>query len=172
MRLASSFSGLRGWSAARSVVLLCALGAAALAACDNTDSCGDAECTSDVRVRLSVELPREEMQRAVIRACRNESCNTGSATNIPTFVGDTLRFPLQGVLPVHGQIDLLEGSTAYRVEVVFDVDERQIGTSDSYELAIESNGAEVTAIKQPARYTESTPNGRDCPPICRNAIIE
>ena len=52
------------------------------------------------------------------------------------------------------------------------MDERQIGTSDSYELAVVSNGVEVTAIKQPARYTETTPNGRDCPPICRNAVIE
>jgi hypothetical protein len=162
MRSASSFY----------VLALCASFAAA-SACEHKDACGDAECSSNVLARLHVDLSPEAIVETTVRACRNDACNEFKPQLRPVNPGETLEIaPIKGVLPVRLTLTLPEGG-GYLVEGLFTVDERQIGTSDSYELQVlDGAGAEVTAVKRPAQYKETTPNGRDCPPICRNAVIE
>ena len=111
------------------------------------------------------------MRTATVVACRNTICSQGTPADVPVAPPARNEMLLRGKATTQAYIEAT--SAGYLVEVIFPLDDSSPAVNgDTYELHVkDANGASLGDVTGKAAYTDTAPNGKDCPPVCKNATI-
>lgn len=130
-------------------------------------------CTSSAHVIVVAKATIDQMRTAKVTACRNNACASGSPAIVPTVAGDREEMTLAGDASVQAYISMASGG--YTIEADFAIDDSASAVNgDTYDLHVTdaTGGTTFGSVKNTAKYTETTPNGAGCPPVCKNATIQ
>ncbi|HEX7666450.1 MAG TPA: hypothetical protein VF407_18115 [Polyangiaceae bacterium] len=163
--------------AVSSLVLVSAVGAiAASVGCSNNSSskCQSLNtCDSQAVLKTYVNLTKDEMGQATIYACSADTCNTGTATTVPSTAGDTVNVTLNGSLTTSSTISSPIADKGYPISVTFELTQSAVKNGDVYKLYAMLNGTKVDGgIDGPVTFATETPNGAECTPVCQTAVVD
>jgi hypothetical protein len=96
---------------------------------------------------------------------------------LPDTSGTGRGQPLGGALVVQGTqalATIMRHGSSLSLEAEYNTsDASQLRDGDVYLLRLTSSaGTTVYEVTRAARYSESRPNGQDCPPVCRTANFD
>lgn len=144
----------------------------AVVACSSSKVCGLVACSNTASIATYVNLSRDQMAAATLAVCRNDVCSSGRLSTVPSAPGDSLQFSLSGSLSAQGTIASPDAAKGYRVQVDVNLDGLDLANGDTYTIRVSPDGGAAISVSGSATYSESQPNGTDCPPICRTAVID
>ena len=147
--------------------LACTAGTASTTCALNT-------CTSGAVLKTYANITRDQMQTATITACIDTTCVSGTPTSVPSSPGDRLTVSLQGQLNVTGYVGSPDPQKGYVIEADFNLSDSSLNTTDTFQLYVTTaNGTKVDgAINETPKFTKTTPNGPDCPPVCQDGVVD
>ncbi len=148
---------------------------ATLLGCSNSGDdkgCTLLDCSSSMTFLGYATLPHDEMQKATIVACLKGSCSQGKPASLPGTSNDKIQVALSGGVSAQAYI-YSPDSKGYKVEVVYSISDQSPKNGDPYELKIlAGDGSTHDDYQATATYQEVTPNGKDCPPVCKISTID
>jgi hypothetical protein len=156
-----------------------------LAAVLATQACSDRVCTTagcqdGAWLRADASASWDRLRAATITTCHNDICVTGSLAALPQMppaVGMGFGFSLGNGSPDGGAAPVNVGATG-REGGIFAIDvgwPGSFGTKDGdrYRLTVtDAGGATLISLDEAATYEIVQPNGAECGPTCRWAVID
>jgi len=152
--------------------------ASAISGCDTTTACTAKGCGPNATLLLSVPAAAGSAAMLNVKVCRDADCRTAQikvpaagAISSASFDGAA------GATPgsMSTVIGLLKpnSASALALEVTWQVFGAEPKNGERYTVAVsDGNAAPMASLDKTATYEESTPNGKDCAPVCKSVTLQ
>lgn len=145
----------------------------------NGQVCARVDCTSSAVYLGALTVSAADLPRLEILVCRNDVCATARlAMQDPALWRATIVGPLGGPLSTtlgstsSSYVELAGLDDLRRLSIVLYGTAATFSDGDQYRIQIGLPGAApLLDVMKPASYEVLRPNGADCDPVCKKAVL-
>lgn len=131
--------------------------------------CGTLRCTDPLLIYGSLTYLGKEPVDLQVRICRNADCSEGEVKADPMGKAEVA---LQGSLPATASLKSTSATAPWELSVRIRDQKGADGDNVSLRLTTVPGGTVIfDQAATPVTYVITHPNGPECTPTCRNAVI-